>query len=325
MNYLIVVAVQFFRWALAWIARELVLLIVMALITNFFAEFRQLFLTFMNLIKVKIIAVIADIKGLGNQLEKKILKLIKGVDRLSSKFNNFNIFLLDKSEKIKILLSKILDNQTARIKGLIDNKVLYNLTEIEKEIHSLSISKTDKNRILRKINSAKKGADKVLNTTKDLENKINSVADKQLTQLTNKIPKLENIETRDLTIKIQELNKKITESSQALSDEVDLIFFKFTEDQVRDILETQILNADEEIFDKASDAVSDQVKEKIKTPDAKKIKWLKLDHNKKANTQHANNFKLNDIYRILVENFDRDERIALALRFAKKDHFRLRK
>jgi hypothetical protein len=49
-----------------------------------------------------------------------------------------------------------------------------------------------------------------------------------------------------------------------------------------------------------------------------------LDHNKKANIEHANKFKINDIYRILVDNFDRDERIALALRFAKKDHFRLK-
>jgi hypothetical protein len=52
---------------------------------------------------------------------------------------------------------------------------------------------------------------------------------------------------------------------------------------------------------------------------------LNLDHNKNANTKHANNFKLNDIYRILVDNFDRDERVALALRFAEKDHFRLNK
>jgi hypothetical protein len=325
MNYLIVVAIQFFRWALAWVARELVLLIVMALITNFFAEFRQLLLTFINLIKDKIIGTIAYIKDLNDQLEKKILKLIQDINILSTKLNNFNIFLVEKSEKIKILLSEILVNKTDRIKGLIDTKVLYNLSEIEKEINSLSIPKTDKKRILRKINSAKKGADKVLHTTEDLENKINTIADKQLTQMTNQIPKLENIDTAELTTKMQELNKKITESSELMNDEIDLIFSQFTEEQVRDILETQISNADDEIFDTASDTVSNQIKEKIETPDAKKIKWLNLDHNKNANTKHANNFKLNDIYRILVDNFDRDERIALALRFAKKDHFRLNK
>ncbi|HIP34261.1 MAG TPA: hypothetical protein EYG89_06055 [Bacteroidia bacterium] len=325
MNYLITIAVQFFRWALAWVARELVLLIVLALISNFFAEFRQLFLTFLNLIKDKIIAISTEIKDLRNQLEKKILKLIQDINRLSNKFKNFNIFLVEKSEKIKILLFEILLNKTDRIKGLIDTKVLKNLNEIEKEINSLSISKTDKNRILRKINSAKKGAGKVLNTTEDLKNKINATADKQLTQITNKIPKIKNIETTELTTKMQELTKIISESSELMNEEINLIFSKFTEDQVRDILEAQILNADDEIFDTASDAVSEQVKEKIKTPDAKKIKWLKLDHNKNANGEHAKNFKLNDIYRILVENFDRDERIALALRFAKKDHFRLRK
>jgi hypothetical protein len=325
MNYLIVVAVQFFRWALAWVARELVLLIIMALITNFFAEFRQLLLAFMNQIKDKIIAIVTEIRGLSSQLEKKILKLIQDINRLSTKLNNFNIFLVEKSEKIKILLSEILVNKTDRIKGLIDTKVLYNLSEIEKEINSLSIPKMDKKSILRKITSAKKGADKVLHTTEDLENKINTVADKQLTQVTNNIPKFENIDTTELITKMEELNKTVIESSKIINDEVDLIFSQFTEDQVRDILETQISNADEEIFDTASDIVSKQIKEKIETPDAKKIKWLNLDHNKNANTKHANNFKLNDVYRILVDNFDRDERIALALRFAKKDHFRLNK
>jgi len=325
MNYLITLAVQFFRWALAWVARELVLLIIMALISNFFEEFRQLFLKFINLIKDKIIDKITILRGLSNQLEKKMSKLIQDINRLSSKFNNFNIFLIEKSEKIKNFISKILSNKTTRIKGLIDKKVLYNLNEIEKEINSLLIPKKEKNRILRKINSAKKGADKVLNTTEDLENKINTVVDNQLTQITKKIPKIQNIETAELTTKIQELNKIITESSEALSDEVDLIFSQFTEEQVKEILENQILNADDEIFDNASDVVSSKVKEKIKTPNAKKIKWLKLEHNEKANNDHAKNFKLNDIYRILVENFDRDERIALALRFAKKDHFRLRK
>jgi hypothetical protein len=325
MNYLITLAVQFFRWALAWVARELVLLIIMALISNFFEEFRQLFLKFINLIKDKIIDKITILRGLSNQLEKKMSKLIQDINRLSSKFNNFNIFLIEKSEKIKNFISKIVANKTTRIKGLIDKKVLYNLNEIEKEINSLSIPKKDKNRILRKINSAKKGADKVLNTTENLENKINTVVDNQLTQITKKIPKIQNIETAELTTKMQELNKIITESSEALSDEVDLIFSQFTEEQVKEILENQILNADDEIFDNASDVVSSKVKEKIKTPNAKKIKWLKLEHNEKANSDHAKNFKLNDIYRILVENFDRDERIALALRFAKKDHFRLRK
>ena len=70
MNYLITLAVQFFRWALAWVARELVLLIVMALVTNFFAEFRQLLLTFMDLIKDKILILFNRIEGLRVQIHK---------------------------------------------------------------------------------------------------------------------------------------------------------------------------------------------------------------------------------------------------------------
>jgi hypothetical protein len=153
---------------------------------------------------------------------------------------------------------------------------------------------------------------------------MNIIVDKKLTQITNKIPTLPNIETKELSIKMEELTQLIAKSNQTIKDEIDFIFSKFTEEQVREILEAQILNADDEVFDNASDVVSKKVKEKIKTPDAKKVKWLKLDHNKKANTEHADKFKINDIYRILVDNFDRDERIALALRFAKKDHFRLK-
>jgi len=124
---------------------------------------------------------------------------------------------------------------------------------------------------------------------------------------------------------MEELTKMIVENNTAITDEIDLIFSKFNEEQVREILEAQILSADDAIFESASDIVSKKVKKKIKTPQGKKIRWLNLDHNKKANTSHAKNFKINDIYRILVENFDRDERIALALRFAKKDHFKMRK
>jgi len=153
---------------------------------------------------------------------------------------------------------------------------------------------------------------------------MNIIIDKKLNQITNKIPTLPNIETKELSSKMEELTQLIAKSNQTIKDEIDFIFSKFTEEQVREILEAQILNADDEVFDNASDIVSKKVKKKIKTPDAKKIKWLKLDHNKKANTEHADKFKINDIYRILVDNFDRDERIALALRFAKKDHFRLK-
>ena len=72
MNYLITLAIQFFRWALAWVVRELVLLIVMALVSSFFAEFRQLFLTFMDLIKDKILILFTRIETLSNDLESSI-------------------------------------------------------------------------------------------------------------------------------------------------------------------------------------------------------------------------------------------------------------
>ena len=81
MNYLIVVAVQFFRWALAWVARELVLLIVMALVSNFFAEFRQLLLTFMDFIKDKVQTVFKGIEGLSSKLENSIKTLSNNIDK----------------------------------------------------------------------------------------------------------------------------------------------------------------------------------------------------------------------------------------------------
>jgi len=69
MNYLIVLAMQFFRWALSWVARELVLLIVTALATNFFIEFRQLFLHFINLIKKRIFTVFDKIESISREVE----------------------------------------------------------------------------------------------------------------------------------------------------------------------------------------------------------------------------------------------------------------
>jgi len=324
MNYLITIAIQFFRWALAWVARELVLLIVMALVSSFFAEFRQLLLTFMDLIKDKILILFNRIEALSNDLESSIKNISSNIEKLSTKVNDFNIFLVEKLDQIKTSLSKVINRKTQKIKNILDNRVLSRLNEIRTDIKNLPIDKQEKAKILRKLTLAEKGIDTVVSTAEDLNNDMNIIVDKKLTQITNKIPTLPNIETTELSNKMEELTQLIAKSNQTIKDEIDFIFSKFTEEQVREILEAQILEADDEIFDEASDIVSKKVKKKIKTPDAKKIKWLKLDHNKKANTEHADKFKINDIYRILVDNFDRDERIALALRFAKKDHFRLK-
>ena len=325
MNYLITLAVQFFRWALAWVARELVLLIIMALVTNFFEEFRQLLLTFMDFIKGKVQIAFSKITGLSNQLENSIKILSRNLEKFSTKVNNFNIFLVEKLEDVKTSLSKSLDKKTEQIKNILDSRVLTRLNEIKIDIKNLPIEGKEKRDILRKLTFAEKGVNKVISTADDLNDDMNTIVDKKIDQIINKIPTLPNIEIIELTDKIEELTQLIAESNQIIKDEIDFIFSKFTEEQVREILEAQILNADDEVFDNASDIVSSKVKKKIKIPNAKKIKWLNLDHNKKANTEHANKFKINDIYRILVDNFDRDERIALALRFAKKDHFRLKK
>ena len=101
MNYLITISVQFFRWALAWVARELVLLIIMALVSNFFAEFRQLLLHFMDLIKDKILIIFKQIETLSNDLESSIKKISSNIEKLSTKVNNFNIFLVEKLDQIK--------------------------------------------------------------------------------------------------------------------------------------------------------------------------------------------------------------------------------
>ena len=325
MNYLIVVAVQFFRWALAWVARELVLIIIMALVTNFFSEFRALLLTFMDFIKDKVLKIFNQIEWLSSQLESKLLELTKKIDKLSLQVNNFSTFVLAKSERIKTSISDILNTKVNRIKNLLDTRVLAKIIQIREEVSHLPIDTRAKRNLLKKIDLAAKGVTGVMTAADVLEKSINSTANKQLDQLTKKIPVLPNIDTSELKDKMEELTKMIVESNTAITDEIDLIFSKFDEEQVRKILEAQILSADEEIFESASDLVSSKIKKKIKTPKGKRINWLNLDHNKKAHTKHAKNFKINDIYRILVENFDRDERIALALRFAKKDHFKMRK
>jgi len=233
--------------------------------------------------------------------------------------------VVSKSEQIKDSISKVLNTKVLRIKSLLNNNVLAKIVQIREDVNNLPIDTRDKRRLLKKIDLAAQGVDKVVAAADGLETRINSLADTQLNQLTKKIPTLPNIDTMELKGKVQELTQMIVESNKAITDEIDLIFSKFDEEQVRKILEAQILSADDAVFESASDFVSTKLKKKIKTPKAKKIHWLNLDHNKKAHSKHAKNFKMNDIYRILVENFDRDERIALALRFAKKDHFRMGK
>jgi hypothetical protein len=245
MNYLITIAIQFFRWALAWVARELVLLIVLALVSSFFSEFRQLLLTFMDLIKDKILILFNQIEALSNNLESSIKKISINIEKLSTKVNNFNIFLVEKIDQIKTSLSKVINRKTQKIKNILDNRVLSRLNEIRTDIKSLPIDKQEKANILRKLTLAEKGINTVISTTEDLNNDINIIVDKKLNQLTNKIPTLPNIETTELSNKMEELTKLIAESNQAINDEIDFIFSKFTEAQVREILETQFSNADE--------------------------------------------------------------------------------
>jgi len=279
----------------------------------------------MDFIKDKVLTVFNQIGWLSSQLQTKLLELTKKLDKLSLQVDNFSTFVVTKSEQIKTSISDILNSKISRIKSLLDANVLSKLTQIRADVDNLPIGTRDKKRLLKKIDLAAGGVVKVMTAADGLETRVNNLADKQLTQLTSKIPTLPNIDTSDLKEKMQELTQMIVESNKAITDEIDLIFSKFDEEQVREILEAQILSADESVFENASDLVSSKVKKKIKTPKGKKINWLNLDHNKKASTKHARNFKINDIYRILVENFDRDERIALALRFAKKDHFKMRK
>ncbi|HFU76329.1 MAG TPA: hypothetical protein ENK66_08805 [Arcobacter sp.] len=325
MNYLIVVALQFFRWALAWVSRELVLLIVMALVTSFFAEFRQLLLTIMDFIKNRVQSVFNELSSLTKELEDAVKTLSINLEKLTTKVNDFNAFLVDKLDQVKKSIARILNTKTKEIKDLLNIRVLSRLHEIREDIKKLPIGKEEKSNILRKLTFAEKGVTKVISTAESINIDINTLVDKKLNQVTKKVYTLPPMDTKDLNKKMEKLSALIEESNKKINSEIDEIFSTFDEEQVREILEAQILGADEEIFENASDTVSGKIKKKIKTPNSKKIKWLNLQHREKAHKKHAQKFKINDIYRILVENFDRDERIALALRFAKKDHFKMKK
>ncbi len=87
----------------------------MALVTNFFAEFRQL----LHFIKNKVQTVFNTLEGLSNQLENSIETLSSNLNKPSEKIDNFNIFLIDKLTQVKISLSKTIDNKTEQIKNLL--------------------------------------------------------------------------------------------------------------------------------------------------------------------------------------------------------------
>ncbi|MCK5854263.1 MAG: hypothetical protein KAG56_03515, partial [Sulfurovaceae bacterium] len=180
MNYLITIAIQFFRWALAWVARELVLLIIMSLVSSFFAEFRQLLLTFIDLIKDKILIVFNRIEALSSELESSIKKLSSNIEKLSTKVNNFNIFLVEKLAQVKTSLAKKINSKTKQIKNILDNRVLSRLNEIRTDIKNLPIDKKEKATILRKLTFAEKGINKVQSTADALNQDMNTIVDKKL-------------------------------------------------------------------------------------------------------------------------------------------------
>ena len=167
----------------------------MALVTNFFADFRALLLTFMDFIKDKVLTVFNQMGWLSSQLESTLIKLTKNLDSFSLKVNNFTTFVVTKSEQIKTSISDILHTRVNKIKSLLDTRVLSKLTEIRADVSNLPIDTRDKKRLLKKIDLAAKGVTAIKTTADGLEKSINATTNKQLTQLTKKIPVLPNIDT----------------------------------------------------------------------------------------------------------------------------------
>ena len=128
---------------------------------------------------------------------------------------------------------------------------------------------------------------------------------------------LANTTIDDIDICFQEFKKNI-------DTKIDEVAEELTTEELEIIFQTNIENMNDEEIIKATDIVVAKIDEDVIMPKIKQIDWITIKHSIKPNHKQSQTFTINHIYRILCDNFSREDRIALSSRIATKDHYSIK-
>ena len=275
---------------LKFMIRQLAWLLLLALVTNFFEDIRKRLLEYIDKFKQKIDESCQTTKKAFKEIIDSItIKL----DEIVTKSNQ----LIDSIKSLTTFISvrsELLEEKVAQVNEI------FEIPEIKQIIESKNISVPD----FSELNEIK--------TRIDTANGEIEKYDVSLTQSRDKIvSELEEIPTTQLDGVCKTINEK-----------ADKIIDNFTLEELTDLLEVGLDRADDKILEETIENINfDNVIDNDEPEFLKGHKWLKLKHQDEPH-RDSKEWKLNDIYRILVINFSREERLALATQLGKKDYLK---
>lgn len=234
--------VVFLRSALTFIARRLVLLILVALVSNFWESFRNLIADLIESVRVNMVFYLYKIK-----------------------------------DKISILVNDVADN-----------------------VYSMSVKYEESRDFVYQISS---------------NNELLAILERENIAIPD-LPEFD-IDTNGL----RQIPETVDDVKEEITNRLNTILEGFTVEAVEEILRMKILEAPQTVMVEAVEQVNlDDLF--VVNDDLPRIEWMTLNHKDQPTVANPEKWQLNDIYRILVRYFSRNERLALAVQIGKKDYFK---
>jgi hypothetical protein len=275
---------------LKFVIRRLAWLILLALVTNFFEDIRKKLLEYINNFQQKVDESCQLTKTIFRRIIDSVItkldKIITKSNQLMNSLKSFTAFL-----EIKL---ELLEKKVTQINAILE------IPEIKQILESKNIMVPD----FSDLHEIKTKIDK---TNHEIEKH-----ELFLTKSRNKIvSKLEKIPTT-----------KLDKFCTIINEHTNHVIDDFTLEELTNLLEIGLDRADDKILEETIENINfDKVIGNHEPQFLKGHEWLKLKHQDEP-YRDSKEWKLNDIYRILVINFSREERLALAAQLGKKDYLK---
>jgi gas vesicle protein len=279
------------KTVLKFIIRQLAWLILLALVTNFFEDIRKKLLEYIDKFKQKIDESCQTIK---KTFRKVVDSITIKLDEMVTKSNQM-------INSVKSLTALVGIKSQSLEEKVIQMNAIFEIPKIKKIIEKKGITvpnlSDDLDEIKTKIDTANDEIEKYgLSLTQSRDKVVSELEELPTTQLDS--------------------------FCETINENTNHIIDNFTLEELTDLLEVGLDRADDKILEETIENINfDSVIDNDEPEFLKGHKWLKLKHQDKP-YKDSKEWKLNDIYRILVTNFSREERLALATQLGKKDYLK---
>ena len=277
------------RTVLKFLIRRIAWLIILALLTNFFEDIRRKMLEYIETFRAKIKEACELIR---DALKKLVEKITLKLDELVGKINELIEFFRGLIAFLNLKI-ELIDNKVA------ETKQIFEIPEIKQILE-------DKNITIPNFTALDEIKAKIATTN----TKIDEYNDILTTSRNEIVEKLEEIPL-----------SRLTGGCEIIDERINHILDSFTLEELKKLLELGLDKKGDTLEDVIDEVDFSGVLDNEEQTFLKNHKWLKLKHTDKPK-KDSKDWRLNDIYRILVINFSREERLALATQLGKKDYLK---